>query len=94
MRLRSSHLLIVIAIALLLLAVAAFVQTRKREPAREHPGSATATDRFRSAAPKPSGRERCIKKCAALHKGYVYRAEQDLGASGTRRVEPEVCTCV
>ena len=94
MRLRSSHLLIVVAIALLVLAVAGFVQTSKPEPVREHPAAAATMSRLRSVAPKAVGRERCMQRCAAIHKGYVYGAEQHLGGVGSPVVQPEVCSCV
>jgi hypothetical protein len=68
------------------------VLTSKREHAREHP--ATVSDRSRSAAPESSGRQRCMRKCAAIHKGYVYRAAQHLEGSASGQIEPEVCSCI
>jgi hypothetical protein len=93
MRLKSSHLLIVAVIALFLVGIAVFIKSRP-EQARDHATTAAGAERLRSATPGSSGRERCMKKCAAIHRGYVYRAEQDVGAAGSRYVEPEVCTCV
>lgn len=94
MRLRASHLLIVGAIALVVLAMAAFVQTSKQEPAREHPAGTTRLSRLGSVAPKLAGRERCMRKCALVQKGYLYAAEQHRGGPETPIVQPEVCTCI
>jgi hypothetical protein len=92
MRLNSSHLLVIAAIGLLLLAVAGVVYMDQREQAREQ--RAKAAERLRSATPRPSGRERCMQKCAAVHKGYIYRAEQRVEASERSQVVPEVCRCL
>lgn len=94
MRLRPSHLLILAAILLLLLAVAGLLQARKWGQAREDHPSATAPERLRALQPGAAGRERCKQKCSALHKGYVYRAQQNLESSGSPHVEPEFCGCV
>ena len=72
MQLRSSHLLVIAGIALLVLAVAAVVYMDQREQARTQ--RAKAGERARSATPGRSGRERCMQKCAAAKKGYIYRA--------------------
>lgn len=92
MRFKSSHLLVVAAIALFLLAIAGVVYMDQREQAREQ--RTKAAERARSAAPPPSGRERCMQKCAAVHKGYIYRAEQRIEESGRSRVVPEACRCL
>ena len=93
MRLRSSHLLILAAIVLLLLVVAGFLQTRKWDQAREDRATAT-TKQVRAGQPGALGRERCKQKCSSIHKGYVYRARQDLDSAGSSHVEPEYCGCV
>jgi len=92
MRLRSSHLLAVAAIALLLLAVAGVVYMDQRDQARAQ--RAKGAERTRSAAPGPSGRERCMQKCAAAKKGYIYRAEQRVEEAGRLRIVPEACRCL
>jgi hypothetical protein len=92
MRLRSSHLAMVVAVALLLLAVAGLVHTSKQEKALS--AAAPAVDHFRSVAPKPSGRERCMRKCAAIQKGYIHKDERRLGGIERPQVEPEFCNCV
>ena len=94
MRFRATHLLIVAVIGLFLLAAVGFLYMSKRGPIPEQPGARVGTERPRSQVSTPSGRERCMKKCAAIHKGYVYRAEQEVGRSENRHVEPEVCNCV
>ncbi len=94
MRINLLHLLILGAIALLLVATVGLVRMSKREQAREHPATATATYPVQSATPKPSGKRRCMRKCAAIHKGYVYRPEQRLQSAGSAGVEPEFCSCV
>jgi hypothetical protein len=94
MRLTSLHLLLLGAIALLLLAAVAFVQLSKRQPARELSSTATAADQVRSATLRPSGRQRCMRKCAVFHKGYVYRPEQYPQGPASVGVEPEFCGCV
>jgi len=92
MRLRSSHLLAVAAIALLLLAVAGVVYMDQRDQARAQ--RAKGAERTRAATPAPSGRERCMQKCAAVHKGYIYRAEQRVEDAGRSRIVPEACRCL
>ena len=92
MRLRSTHLLVIATIALLLLAVAGVVYMDRREQARAQ--RAKATERARSSTPAPSGRERCMRKCAAAQKGYIYRAEQRVEAAGRSRIVPEACRCI
>jgi hypothetical protein len=90
--LRSSHLLILAVIVLLLLVVAGFLQTRKwGEP---HEDRAAARKQLRASQPGASGREHCQQKCAAIHKGYVYRARQDQESAGSSHVDPESCSCV
>ena len=92
MRLKSSQLAIIVAIALLLLALAALVRMDMQEKALS--AAAPTADHLRSIAPKPSGRQRCMRKCAAIQKGYVYGDEQRWGGTGSSQVEPEFCTCV
>jgi hypothetical protein len=76
----------------LLVAAVGLVQMSKRARAQEHP--ATATYEVQSATSKPSGKRRCMRKCAVIHKGYVYRPEQRLQGAGSAGVEPEFCSCV
>jgi hypothetical protein len=92
MQLRSTHLLVIAGIALLLLAVAGVVYMDQREQARAQ--RAKAGERARSATSGPSGRERCMQKCAAVHKGYIYRAEQRVEDAGRSRIVPEACRCL
>jgi hypothetical protein len=93
-RLRSSHLLILGAAVLFVLAVA--VSFRPSEPdqpfeARDAP---TTKDRAVSATSKALGRKRCARKCAAVQKGYIYKAEEKLQGMRGPQFDPEVCTCV
>jgi len=94
MRLTSLHLLLLGAIALLLLAAVILVQVNKRQQAREHSATATAADQMPFATLRPSGKERCMRKCAVVHKGYVYRPEQHLQGAASASAEPEFCGCV
>jgi len=89
MRFRSSHLIIVAAIALLLLGAAAVFYFSQQEQGREQ--RAKAAERLR---PVPDGRERCMQKCAALQKGYIYRAQQRVEGPEGSQVKPELCRCV
>jgi hypothetical protein len=89
---RSTHLLVIAGIALLLLAVAGVVYMDQREQARAQ--RAKGAERTRSATPGPSGRERCMQKCAAAKKGYIYRAEQRVEEAGRSRIVPEACRCL
>jgi hypothetical protein len=91
MQLRSTHLLVIAAIALLLLAVAGVVYLDQREQARTQRAKGEGT---RSTTPAPSGRERCMRKCAAAQQGYIYRAEQRVEEAGRWRVVPEACRCI
>ena len=92
MRLRSTHLLVIAGIALLLLAVAGMVYMDQREQARAQ--RTKAGERARATTSGPSGRERCMQKCAAQRKGYIYRAEQRVEGAGRSQVAPEVCRCL
>jgi hypothetical protein len=91
MQLKSSHVLVVAAIALLVLGVTGVVYLDQRDQAREQRAKA---ERVRAATPRPSGRERCMQKCAAVKKGYIYRAEQRVEGAGRSQVVPEACRCL
>ena len=90
---RLIRLLIAAAIAVLVLAVAASFRTGKPEHASELRIVETTKDRGVSARPKAFGRTHCERKCAAVRKGYIYRAEQELRGLRGPQFEPEVCTC-
>jgi hypothetical protein len=92
-RLRSLHLLILAAIALLVLAMA--VSFRPRIPKQEFELRVVPTtkDRTVSMTPKALGRKHCERKCAAVRKGYIYRGEQELQGLRGSQFDPEVCTC-
>jgi hypothetical protein len=90
---RSIRLLIAAAIAALVLAVAASFRTGKPEHAPELRIVETTKDRAVSATPKALGRKHCERKCAAVRKGYIYRAEEELQGVRGPQFEPEVCTC-
>lgn len=92
MPLKPSHLLVVAVIGLFLLGIGAVVYMDQREHAREQ--RAKAAERLRAATPRPSGRERCMQKCTAERKGYIYRAEQRVEGTGRSQVAPEVCRCL
>jgi hypothetical protein len=92
-RLRSFHLLIAAAIVLLALAMAVTFRTSSPERASEVRNIETTKDRAVSAMPKALGRRHCEHKCAAVRKGYIYRAEQELQGVRGPYLEPEVCTC-
>src|SRR5262249_2400902 len=83
MRLRSSHLAIALTAALLLFAVSFLVYTNRQANGL--------------CDPRPlaeSGKERCMRKCAGIQKGYVYRGAQRGSGAVSRAAEPEFCTCV
>ena len=90
---RLIRLLIAAAIAVLVLAVAASFRTGKPEHASELRIVETTKDRGVSARPKAFGRTHCERKCAAVRKGYIYRAEQALQGVRGPQFEPEVCSC-
>ena len=92
-RLKSFHLLILAAIALLALAVAVSFRTSKPEQAFELRVVPTTKNRAVSGTPKALGRKHCEHKCAVVHKGYIYSAEQELQGGRGPQFEPEVCTC-
>ena len=92
-RLRLIRLLIAAAIAVLVLAVAASFRTSKPEHASELRIVETTKNRAVSARPKAFGRTHCERKCVAVRKGYIYRAEQELQGVWGPQFEPEVCTC-
>jgi hypothetical protein len=94
LRLTPTHRLILISIALLVIGAVGLVHMRQRGQAQGVPAAATATGGARSATLKPPGRERCMRKCAVIHKGYVYRAEQQPQRAGSANVEPEFCACI
>jgi hypothetical protein len=92
-RLRSFHLLILAAIALLVFAMA--VSFRPGIPKQEFELRVVPTtkDRAGSSTPKALGRKHCERKCAAVRKGYIYRAQQELQGLRGSQFDPEVCTC-
>jgi hypothetical protein len=85
-------LLVIAGIVLLALAVAGVVYMDRRDQAGEQ--RAKRGERARSAAPAPSGRERCMQKCAAAKQGYIYRAAQRVEEAGRSRIVPEACRCI
>ena len=93
MRLTWLHLLLLGAIGLLLLGAVVFVQVGKRQYAREHSPPAAVVNQGPSATLRPSGRERCMRKCAVIQKGYVYRPEPPQSAASAHS-EPAFCACV
>lgn len=93
-RLRSSYLVIAAAIALVVVAVAFTFRTTTPERSSEQRTVETTKDRAAvSAMPKALGRRHCERECAAVRKGYIYRAEQELQGVRGPYLEPEVCTC-
>jgi hypothetical protein len=92
-RLRSFHLLILAAIALLVLAMAVSFRPSKPEQAFELRVVPTTKNRAVSATPKALGRKHCERKCEALGRGYIYRAEQELQGLRGPQFDSEVCTC-
>jgi hypothetical protein len=75
---RRRHLL-VLAVAVLVVLAAVFVQVRK--------GNRTGQQaEAESKGMASGGREQCRHKCAVLHKGFVYRARRNAAA--------EYCGCV
>ena len=89
------YAIVAVAIVLLLLAAALFVRIAGRKPGPDPPPAASTTAPLsRSTAPAPSGRERCMRKCAARHLGYIYGPEQRAEGPGGRIVQPETCTCM
>src|SRR5262245_26703344 len=89
------YAIIAVAIVLLLLAAALFVRSAGRKPGTDPPRSAnTMVAPSRSTTPALSGRERCMRTCAAQRLGYVYGAEQRAGGQGSPLVQPETCTCM
>jgi len=84
-----------VAVVLLLLSGALFVHLASRKPASDRPGAVTITaPEKRSTTLAPTGRERCTRKCAAQHLGYVYRAEQRAAGPGSPIIQAETCTCM
>ena len=84
-----------VGIVLFLLAAALFVRVAGQAPRPDSPpGESKTAPLLRSTTPVPSGRERCMRKCAAQHLGYIYGAEQRAEGLGTRVVQPETCTCI
>jgi len=87
--------IVAVAVVLLLLAAALFVRVAGNKAVSNPPAAASpAAPQSRSTISVPSGRERCMRKCAAQHLGYVYGAEQRTEAAGRRIVQPETCTCM
>ena len=86
--------IIAVAIVLLLLAAALFVRSAGRKTGANPPATSTKASPLRSTVPAPSGRERCMRKCAAQRLGYVYGAEQRAGSEAGPIVQPETCTCM
>ena len=86
---------VAVAIVLLLLAAVLFVRIAGRKPGPDpSPATVTTAPLSRSTTSAPYGRERCMRKCAAQHLGYVYGAEQRAQGVGSRIVQPETCTCM
>jgi len=90
LRPKHARLLIAAAIALTLVAVAPFLRPDIVDRATDRRVVAAANTRVASASTRPLGRKQCERKCAAIRKGYIYRAELD----GSSRLEPEFCSCV
>ena len=91
---RVSRWLIVATIAVLLLGIVGLLQIGKWDQWQERRAAQPAPQERRSSAPKRSAREACRQQCSAIHKGYVYRAEQPVDGTGGQTIEPEVCRCV
>jgi len=95
-RWKPLYAIVAVAVVLLLLAVALLVRVGGRRPGPDAPPPAAsiAAPVSPSSARVSSGRERCMRKCAAQHLGYIYGAEQRAEGSEGRIVQPETCTCM
>lgn len=91
---KSPHLLIAVVIAVVVLAVAAFFLSDKSGRGVDRRVVSIAKDRAVSIVTRPLGRKLCERQCAAIHRGYIYRAEQGLEGARGPQFEPEFCSCV
>ena len=95
-RWKPLYAIVAVAVVLLLLAAALSVRVAGRKPGPDppRPTATIAAPLSPSSTRVSSGRERCMRKCAAQHLGYIYGAEQRAEAPGSRIVQPETCTCM
>ena len=94
-RWKPLYAIVAVAVVLLLLAAALLVRVASRKPGPDPPPAASiAAPPSPSSARVSSGRERCMRKCAAQQLGYVYGAEQRAAGPGRPIVQPETCTCM
>ena len=86
-------MMILAAVALVVLAVSVSFRPSKPDQPLGLQAVPTTKDRTFSTASKSLGRKHCERKCAAVRKGYIYRAEEKLQGVRGPQIDPEVCTC-